>query len=551
MARRACPGNGGVTVKTVTLAPHEFHANLLYNSDGLAPFFACDSEVKRAEGSKAVQFSHDGEQWRARLSYQSSNIVHPGGETPQGTDWQLQQMREYRIKIWRDPAEDPHKQQDFTAHVAPRWEGMKGERDDGNHVDIPVPDGFREGVNVRVKGSNIAFDRYVTLLRLAATRLGINGRYFEEPHEFSNIQDAERYVRVRDDASGCVHARDGPIASMGHLLESDRQGYRKVVQNDDNERGENLPGYYHTVTLDERRIREAFPDHRLPKEVKHYYAKEALTLPDDHPLAHPKVGASLQVSLLDDDETVRYRDLNRLRRELDQTVLSVLADAGLDVAPSNGKGPFVPDSYFSPELDHSGPNPVTLDLTRVRQSQESVVVRHVADGLSPTQWEALETLVTDGGDVSPADIADQHDRHVGSVRRALREMEDLVHREYAEVSLRSDYVAELVHDAVSEAREATQRAVETVGSAMEAAERGMGETMSAFIAWASRHGVDVNDARDARLRLRFGPESENVGRSIREGFRVWKDAGLPEERYRMAQVRFPDGSLGDAWHWLR
>lgn len=148
-------------------------------------------------------------------------------------------------------------------------------------------------------------------------------------------------------------------------------------------------------------------------------------------------------------------------------------------------------------------------------------------------------------------LAEEHGRHVESVRRALREMEDLVHREYAEVSLRSKYIGELVHDAVSEAREATRRATETVGKAIEAAERGMNETMSSFIAWAARHGVDVDGAREARMRLRFGPDVKTVERAIWEGFEVWKDAGLPEERYREAQVRFADGSLSDAWRWLR
>lgn len=538
-------------MKTVALAPHEFHANLLYNDDGLDPFFACDAAVKQAGGADSASFSHDGQQWKARLSYQESNIVHPGSTTPQGTEWRIETMREYRIRVFRDPSEDTAGQQDFTAHVAPRWPGMEGEREDGSRVEIPVPDGFGEGVNVRVKGSNIAFERYPDLLRVAASTLGIAGRYFEDPHPMSNVQDAERYARVHEDASGPVHARDGPIASMGHLLEDDRSGYRKVVQNDDDEEGRNLPGYYHTVTLDARRVREAFPDHRLPKEVKHYYAREALSVPDDHPLSHPKVGASLQVSLLDDDEMVRVREIDRLRRELDQTVLSVLADAGLDVAPGDGGGPFVPDAYFEPEVDHSGPDPVGLDLTQVRQSQESVVVRHLADGLAPTQWDALETLVTDGGEVSPAEIADATGRHVESVRRALREMEDLVHREYAEVSLRSDYVAELVHEAVTEAREATKRAAETAASALEAAERGMGETMSSFIAWAARHGVDVQDAREARMQLRVGESVENVGRAIREGFRVWKDAGMPEARYRQARVKLGDGSISDAWRWLK
>ncbi|EMA20004.1 DUF7845 domain-containing protein [Haloarcula argentinensis] len=535
-------------MRTIGLAPHELHANLLFNSDGLAPFFALDSEVKAGEGSKSSEFLQDGERWVVRLSYQDSNIVHPGERTPQGTDWQLQNMREYRLKVARHPDEDSVGQQDFVAHAAPRWPGMQGERDDGSRVEIPVPDGFGEGVNVRVKGSNIEFHRYPELLQRAAIEVGVTGRYFEEPHPYSNVQDAEKYARVHRDASGPVHARDGPIAAMGHLLESDRRGYRKIVQNDDDERGRNLPGYYHTATLGPKRIREAFPDHHLPKEVKHYYAREALSVPDDHPLSHPKVGSSLQASLLDDDETVRWRDLETLERELDQTVLSVLADAGIDIAPT-GSGPFVEDSYFEPKVNHSGPEPVGLDLTRVEQKQESVVVRHLSDGLSPVQWEALEMLVADGGQVAPADIADEYGRHVESVRRALREMEDLVISDYADVSLRSEYVAEMVHEAVDEAREATRRAVDTAAKAAEAAERGLENTMSAFIAWAARHGVDVNDAREAQMTLRFG-EIEKHGKAIREGFRVWKDAGMPEERYRQARVQLADGSRGTAWRWL-
>lgn len=75
-----------------------------------------------------------------------------------------------------------------------------------------------------------------------------------------------------------------------------------------------------------------------------------------------------------------------------------------------------------------GPEIVSLDVTEIRSTQESVVIRHLADGLSPVQWESLETLVTDGGEVSPADIAEDHGRHVESVRRALRGIEDLIER---------------------------------------------------------------------------------------------------------------------------
>lgn len=69
-------------------------------------------------------------------------------------------------------------------------------------------------------------------------------------------------------------------------------------------------------------------------------------------------------------------------------------------------------------------------------------------------------LVTDGGKLSPADLAEATDRHVDSVRRALRRMDDLVETKYAEVGLRSTRVAEIVHEAAQEAKDATRRAVE-------------------------------------------------------------------------------------------
>jgi hypothetical protein len=81
----------------------------------------------------------------------------------------------------------------------------------------------------------------------------------------------------------------------------------------------------------------------------------------------------------------------------------------------------------------------------------------------------------------------------------------------------------------------------------------MEETMSVFIAWANRHGVDVDDAlsrRDARMEMRLGEPGQDAGRTLREGLRVWKEAGMPVERFRMARVRFSDGSIADAWRYL-
>ncbi|OVE82939.1 helix-turn-helix domain-containing protein [Natronolimnobius baerhuensis] len=134
---------------------------------------------------------------------------------------------------------------------------------------------------------------------------------------------------------------------------------------------------------------------------------------------------------------------------------------------------------------------IELDFTQIKYRQESVIIKYLADGIAPTTWESLEVLITDGGEVSPQDIANETGRHPGSVRRALGRIPELVEREYGKVSLRSKYIADLVHDAVKEAREATRRAAEAGAKAIEAAERGLDQSTSAFIAWATKHDIDV------------------------------------------------------------
>lgn len=544
-------------MKVVRPACHEFTANAIFNEHGLKPFFGADAATKQAGGSRKSTFTDHGETWNATLYYQDSGFCVPeSGSTPGGTEISVDEIREYRIAIDRHPDEDSVGQQGLNAHIAPRWDGMKVEKNDGTKKKFSTPDGLGDAVNVRVSGSNIEFTRYLTLLQSAAESVGINGWYFSERdlHEYSNVVDAERYVRLFKDRSGPVHARDGPLASMGHLLENDRAGYRALVQNDTDPHGNQSPGYYHTATLGVERVRELMPDHTFPREIKHYYAREHASKPNSHPLAHPKVGVSYQTSKW--DQSLGWDEISELTRQLDETLHSVLADAGIPVRSGNmgdgqgGTGPFKPDPYFA-AVDHDAPDDhlYSFDLTQVRHDQQSVVVRHIADGMSPVEWESLETLVTDGGEVSPKDIAQAHDRHEDSVRRALNRIEELVEREYGRVSLRSSFIADLVHEQVKEAREATRRAVETGAKALSAAERGLDEHTSAFIAWAAKHDIDVNDAGDARMVLRM-EGVERVRRAVEEGYRLWTDAGRDPGRFRQAKLKLGEKGHGIAWHWL-
>ncbi|QKY20598.1 MarR family transcriptional regulator [Halolamina sp. CBA1230] len=530
---------------------HEFTAEVNF-ADGLEPHFAAHRRFNDRVGDEAprVEFTARGERWTAKLYYQESGIVDPGYQLPTGTTWEFENVREYRIAINRHSDEDDVGLQGFNAHIRPRWQGMEVETDDGDTFELSIPDEITEGVSVRLSGSNVDAHRYLGLLRAAAKALDINPTHFRDYHSSSTVQDGERYVRVHEDASGPVHARDGPIAQMGHLLENDREGYRKVVQNDTDDHGQKVPGHYHTATLGPKRVQEAFPSHSAPVEVKHYRAREALAIDPDNPLRHPKVGVSYQVSRW--DSSVPLDDLDELQRELDRTLHSVLDDADVTRQPGADGGPFVSDAYFAAEMGEFD-DPPELNLSRIKNEQENIVVRELTKngGFSPVELEALDTLVTDGGKVSPADIAEQHGRHVGSVRRALRRMEDVFDREYGEVGLRSPYVAEMVQSAVQQMRDASQRLADVTGQALLDAERGVEKTAAALRSWCERYGVEVDSRGDAIEKIRMG-EMPRTGRNgfqsvrvkLRDGLALWCDAGHDRAKFLAGKVEWTDPKRG-------
>jgi hypothetical protein len=540
--------------RIVEPACHEFTVNLNYTSHGLKPWLAADHVVKDVGGGttlEAVDLPSLEETAEVSIRYQDGNLLPPeNGETPAGTEIEHDTIREYRIHVAANDGHGGLKSVDY--HIRPRWYNQKAEKNDGQTITLPNPltDAHTDGVSVRAAGSNIDFDLYDQLLREAADALTINSWYFDDLHDSSNIQDAARYVRVHESVSGPIHARDGPLVGLAHVLENDRDGYRKLVQNDSDERDVQKPGFYHTATLGPERVREVWPNHQMPVELKHYYKKDYHERSDG--LKHPKLEAAYQTSRT--DETLRYNaeTVEQVRRELDECVYAVLADAGLDLRA--GGETYVADEIFTAENSLTEATVVTLNLSEIRHEQEAVVYKHLVDGgLSPIEQEALGTLVTDGGEVSPTDIAEGHDRHIDAVRRALNRMGDLVEREYGSVSLRSTYAAELVHDALQEAESAVSRATNATAHALEAAERGLDEKTSAFVAWAEKHGLNFNE-NDSGVRINLGevdPDLEGTGprdtpkpgkvleaarrearQLLREGFDLWSDMNRDEIAYR-------------------
>lgn len=519
---------------------HEFTANFNFDH-GLGAWLACDSIVKEHGGSRETQFNALGETWDVTLYYQDSGILPPrGGETPAGTPIKLDEIREFRIKI---EAQDSVGEKKANFHIRPRWQNMRVENDDGDRHKLSIPSSLvddTDAINVRVSGSNIEFCDYRDLLMCAASAVDVSAHYVSESylHETSNIQDAAKYVRVNKGVSGSIHSRDGPLVQLAHVLENDRDGYRKLVQNDTDERGRQFPGFYHTSTLGQKRVREVFPTHKLPKECKHYYAREALSEPDSSPLAHPKLEASYQSNRYDDTLHLTDDNLEKLNRELDETLYSILNEAGLDLRA--GGETYVADEYFTAENATTTANVINLNLNEIRHEQESVVFKQFGDGLAPTDKDVLNQLVSDGGDVSPSDLADETDRHQDTVYESLNRMEDLVNHAYDEVSLKSTYVSELVADALNQAEEAVGRAAATADKAVRSAERGYDEQTSAFLAWCSRYGINYNEQAGEDMKIKLGEvdSSERAREILRNGLDRWKSMGREAHVFKSAIVEY-------------
>jgi hypothetical protein len=269
------------------------------------------------------------------------------------------------------------------------------------------------------------------------------------------------------------------------------------------------------------------PSHELPVECKHYYAREAGSKPDSDPLAHPKLEVAYQQSRWHESLDATHEALSQLDTELTQWLYSILNDADLDLR-AGGKT-YVPDAYFDAENHSTTSGVVDLDITEVRHEQESVVYRHLADGMAPTDRDCLQTLVSDGGNVSPSDLADETGRHRDTIYESLQRLEDLVEHTYNEVSLKSQYISELVSDALTQARDG----LSTAGKAVHSENRGLDQTTSAFVAWQEKHGVNY-DNTDEGLHFELGDveDPDEIRRRLREGYELWCDTNRDPVAFR-------------------
>jgi predicted transcriptional regulator len=501
--------------------PHEFGANLLFTEHDLKPYWAFRSVISDHGGgaSEVVTVEHEGRSYDVSLGHQKSGLA------PRPDD-EIQTVYEYRVHLEENG--NPERKADFL--IQPRWSDMR--TTEGKSVSAPDV----LGVNVKTQGANIEFEEYPSLLRKASARLGVNMQYFEDVHDYSTVYDAARYVRVRDGKSDTIYGTNGTLRRVRELVAD--TGYTKLVS-DDTE----ADGYYHTVTFGNEGASELL-NHRYAKEIKHYHVKNLQNVEDA--LQHPKLETAYQNSKC--NYTARWKDIDDLTRELDETLLNILSWSDL---PHRDDGfTYIDDRYYENENVEKDRQILSDPTPELRDEQEARVIQHLR-GMNDSDVQVLDELVSDGGTVTATELEEETDYSLATVYRALNRMDSLVNHEKGEIRVASEYMARRLNDAVQAAqervRDALELSAEVVGEATEELERRGG----ALREWMQTYGVELEDDPEKRAEMKIERQNgRDIKEILREGLNAWKRAGREKRRFLTAEVKRYNREC-DAWQYGR
>lgn len=493
---------------------HEFRAYLKFQRHGLDPYYALHSLMRRtdwSDGKREFTIEYDGVSYTGEFYYQydPDTALAPWDDA----SFQIEKVREYRITL-RGP--DDLRKASF--HIRPRWPDM--ETENGKSPSNPRD---MVGLDVDTKGSNHDPSAYPQLLDRALQALGVNGGS-DDPEQryctpatlepWSIVVDGELYVRIYTDHSGPLVAIQGPLERMGLLLADERRGYRKRVADDTK-----TEGYYHTTTLGSWRAGHLLDGHRLGKEVKHYHVKHPESV--DGPLKHPKFGVAFQRSRSDarvywdigaletdplaDDEAIGLDDLER---ELDEVLLNCLRWADLPTRPDHQV--FVDDPVWAVAADRRERRLVPDPLPTLESEQEHYVTRALRN-MTDTDGQIVHELLTDGGHVSPKDLADRTGAHYHTVLESLKRMGGVVRHEYGSVELKSKFIAQQLVERAGSLLANFTREMDAIGDQLAYAIDGLEREDSVFARWAETYLTGIDDLDDdPRIVLRFGYRPADV-----------------------------------------
>lgn len=527
-------------------APHEGDVRFTFGvhpdqhviDDGLAPYYAMDSLIKEwgdrweTEGKPTETVDIDGEKWATCFDYSESGL-----DPWDNPNFQIETVKEFRFYFvskntptyYGERADKDSRIKGGTITVRPRWPDLTA---DGKPVS--VPDYGAPYIDVQVQASNIPHAQYLDLVKNIINAYGIKSRYFDQPHPDSHINDLAYYVRILRSESGPLYAPDGPIARAHTLIQGDRSGYRKHVE--DNTK---LPGYYVTATIEDEKAPDLIRGHKLGKELKHYYPKEPQAYDPDEAPYHPKFEVSYQTKRT--DQTVYWSDLDGARRELEETILNCLEWSGLS---SNAQSDvFVRSDPFWPvENTTESRKFVECPLPKIEDEQEHRVMKLWGE-MTPADRDVVDLLLTDGGAVSPREAAAKTGYSYRTIRAVIERLEGLIRHAYNEMQLESKKVQQELLKRARAAGENFKQSIES--TTMDLADAAEERVTSPWSRLRRQYAISVVEPDDCRKLLKIGykPSDEHEARNIIREIKTVYQEHVEDSTYGVhVEITLTDGA---------
>ncbi|PGF15639.1 hypothetical protein CP556_05560 [Natrinema sp. CBA1119] len=530
-------------MRQIATAPHECEGNLIFTEHGLSPYWILGRLlIQRFDGySGEIDTEVDGEEWTINLKYQKSGIA-PRLED----DVASERLYEYRISGYGQG----ERKANFL--IQSRFANMR-HYETGDQVSTPfdnLPED--EGVNVRFAGSNLEpleFRRLLpTFVQVLAREgsLPINTDYFAgEVHGMSNITTYERYVRLNRSWSPKVVGRAGIMQRLMHLCATEKGSkFEYRVDNED------IVGYNHRVRLPTPDAKRLISGHRFGKQIKHYHPKYVREDDETDPLYHPKVGVLLKKKL-NSNRSFRWEDHRKLRREIDETLINVLSWSGVPVQVDQTT--YVPDDHFDAVASEK-PVELFADPTPELETEQNAMILQTFVGLRESDEKVLKTLVTDGGEQHPNELADNTGRSISTVYRTLDRLRGVLRNDNACVSFASKKFEQDITAIVEQVEFGIENAADRVSKLYNL------ETKSAssnawqqFCTKYSASLVGVADEEDTTLRIDTilsklkSSSNPRVQDILAEAVDAWSSIGRDPLELRAANVQWR--SDPDSWEY--
>lgn len=466
----------------VETAPHECEGNLIFTENGLSPYWIIGRLLTSGFGghSGEIECKANGEMWTISLGYQKSGVA-PRRKDDVGGD----RLYEFRLSA------HGHGERKVNFLIQPRFAGMQ-HYESGDSIPTPFDHiNVDEGVNVRFAESNIEPGELLKLLpelvQVLAKEGGIrvNQDYFTGPvHEMSNITTYERYIRLHRNWSEKLVGRTGAMQRLMHLCANEKGS--EVEYRIDNE---DIVGYNHRVLLPKQDVKRLISSHRHGQQIKHYHPKHVRKNDESDPLYHPKVGVLMKKSLT--GHSGAWSDRDEIRRELDETLINLLKWSDIPIQPDQTT--FVPDKHFGAR---EAENSVTLhaDPTPEMEAQQDALLVTVLRDLCESDVEVLETLVADGGEKHPQELANETERGISTIYRALDRLHGIVRNDDASVSFVSKKFEQEIAAIVESTEHKIQNSADRAAKILDM--EGRDDESSAWQKWCRKYAAKITEVTE-------------------------------------------------------